>query len=131
MCTLLLVAIETYFRLRRRYQYRVLSRMARVAIRASNIVAVMLVAVPAEARIGRVAIQTKAVLSINGCRGFRTENGVGSGPFLAAPYACGVLSRWSVTSFALQLAVTERSAWVSRVRMWSLENREDGFFLVT
>ncbi len=49
--SLLLVAIETNLGLRRRHQDRVLSRMARVAIRARNFVDVMVVAVPAETRI--------------------------------------------------------------------------------
>ncbi len=48
--SLLLVTIETYFRLCRCHQYRVLGRMACVAICTRNFVHVMIIAVPAEAR---------------------------------------------------------------------------------
>ena len=104
--------------------------MAGVAICARNIVTVMLVAVPAEARIGCVAIQAETILQVDRRSGVRAEYGIGRRALLATPHAFCVISRRSVTGFALQLTVTEGSVRVSWVRMWSLENCEDRFFLV-
>jgi hypothetical protein len=65
---LLLVAIETNFRLRGSRHNRILSRVARVAIRAGYFVDVMIVAVPAKARVRCVAIHAEAILRNDRCR---------------------------------------------------------------
>jgi hypothetical protein len=54
--SLLLMALETDFGLRRGHQNRILSRMARMAICAGDFVDVMIVAVPAKTCVGGVAI---------------------------------------------------------------------------
>lgn len=105
--------------------------MARVAVRACDFVAVMVVAMPAEASIRCMAIQTEAVLIVYGRYGVGTKDGVGSRAFLTAPYACGVLSRRSMAGFALQLTVAEWPIWVVGVRMRAFEQGENQLFLMT
>jgi hypothetical protein len=128
---LLLVTIETNFSLRRGHQHRILSHVARVAISAGDFVKVMIVAVPTEASIRGVTIQAEAVLNIDRCRGAWAKHSIRCRALLATPYACGVIARRPVTSFALQLAVTKRSVRVSRICVCTFEQREDRFFLVT
>ena len=91
--------------------------MAGVAICARYIVAVMLVAVPAEARVCCVAIQAETVLQVDRRSGAKTEYGIGRRALLTTPHTFGVISGWPMTGFALQLTVTKRSVRVSWIRM--------------
>ena len=105
--------------------------MAGVAISAGDFVHVMIVAVPAKARVGRVAIKAEVILSVDRRCGVRAEYGIGRGALLAASYASCMISGRPVTGFTLQLAVTEWSVRVSRICVCTFEQREDRFFLVT
>ena len=78
-----------------------------------------------------MAIQAESILQVDRCSGVSAEYGIGRRALLATPYAFGMIPRRPVTSFALQLAVTEWSVRVSRICMWSLEQHEYRFFLVT
>jgi len=129
--SLLLVTIETDLRLRRSYQNRILRRMARVAVGAGNLVDVMIVAVPAKARIRSVAIHAEAVPGVDRCGRTLSEDGARSGALLTAAYSPGVIAGRSMAGLALQLAVSERPVRVCRVCMCTLEYREDYIFLVT
>ena len=131
MRSLLLVAIETHLRLCRGYEDRILSRMARVTVCASDLVDVMIVAVPAESCVRRMAIHAHTVLGIDRSRGVRSEHGTRKGALFAAPYPSCMIARWSVAGFTLQLAMTKRPVRIIRVRMCTLEHREDDIFLVT
>ena len=128
--SLLLVAVETHFRLRRCSQHRVIRRMAGVAICARDLVDVVVVAVPAKTRIGRVAVHAQGILGIDRRRRVLPENSTGSGAFLAAPNSACMVSRRAMTGFALKLAVAEWSIRIGRVRVSPLEDRKDRIFLV-
>jgi len=129
--SLLLVAVETDLRLCRSHQNRILRRMARMAIGAGNFVDVVVVAVPAKARICCVTIHAESVLGVDRCRRVLAEDSAGSGAFLAAAYPPGMIPGWSVAGFALQLAVTERSVRVRRVGVRSFKQDKDRIVLVT
>ena len=131
LCSLLLVAVETDLRLCRSHENRILRRMARMAIGAGNFVDVVVVAVPAKAGICCVTIHAESVLGVDRCRRVLAEDSAGSGAFLAAAHASGMIAGWSVAGFALQLAMTERSVRVGRVGVRPFEQNKDRIVLVT
>ena len=101
MRSLLLVAIETHLRLCRGYEDRILSRMAGVTVRASDLVDVMIVAVPAESCVRRMAIHAEPILGINRGWRVRAEDGARRGPLLASSYTSGMIAGWSMAGFTL------------------------------
>lgn len=129
--SLLLVAVETHFRLRRGGQHWIVCRMAGVAICARDLIDVVVVAVPAESCIGCMAIHALSILGVDRRRRVLPENGTGSGAFLAAAHSSGMVARGAMTGFALQLAMAEWSIRIRRVRVSPLEDRKDRIFLVT
>ena len=106
-------------------------RMARMAIGASDFVDVVVVTVPAKARIRGVAIHAEAVLGVDWCGRVFSEDGARCGAFLAAAYSSGMIAGWAVAGFALQLAMTERPVRVCRIGVCTLEQNKDRVFLVT
>ena len=118
--TLLLVTIETDFRLTIRCQHRVALRVAGVAIGAGDGVVVMRTAVPGKASVVLVAVRTVSVLLGDRCGRIRSEH-YNRRSFLAAADTTGVVTTGSVAGLALQLTVTKWRAWVARHRMWRSE----------
>jgi len=102
-----------------------------MAIRAGNFVDVMIVAVPAKARVRGVAIHAEAVLGVDRCGRTLSEDGARSGTLFATPYPSGMIAGWSMAGFALQLAVTEWPVRISRVCMCTLEQDKDRIIFVT
>jgi len=129
--SLLLVTIETDFRLCCSHQNRILRRMARVAVGAGDFVDVVVVAVPAKARIRGVAIHAEAVPGVDRCGRALAENGARSGTLLAAANSPGVIAGRTVAGFALQLAVTEWPVRVCRIGVCTLEQNKDRIIFVT
>lgn len=92
-----------------RLQNGILRRVADMTVGARYFVIVMWAAMPAEANIAVVTVEAHAVLYRNVGAGPGTKFNDGR-PCLAAPYPGSVCATWPVTGFALQLAVTERTA---------------------
>jgi hypothetical protein len=101
-----------------------------MAIRARDIVEVMIVAVPAKARVRRVAIHAETVLGVDRRRRVRSEDRAWRRPVLSTAYSPGMISRWAVAGFALQLAMTERSVRVCWIGVRTLEQNEDSVLLM-
>ena len=95
--------------------------MTAVAICARNFIGIVIIAMPAESCVVRVAIDTEAVLHTDWRRGIRTEQHIGGGSFLAALDTTGVIARRAVAGLALQLTVSEWSVRVSRVAVRALK----------
>lgn len=104
--------------------------MAGVAICARDLIDVVVVAVPAKTRIGRMAIDALSILGVDRSRRVLPENSTRSGAFLAAPNSACMVSRRAMTGFALQLAVAKGSIRIGRVRVSALEDRKDRIFLM-
>ena len=130
LSTLLLMAVKAHLRLCCCNQNRILSRVARMAIRAGNLVDVMVITVPAKSRVRGMAVHTQAVLGINRCRRSCSEYGPWGGAFIAPANASGMIAGRAVASFALQLAVSERPVRVGRIGMSAFEQNEDGIILM-
>jgi len=130
LCALLLMAIEAYFRLRCRRQDRVARGMTRVAVCTRNVIHVVVVAMPAKTRIGCMTIQAKAVLHIDGRAAALAKNCAWRRSLLAATNASRVITRRSVTGFALQLAVSERTVGIRRYRVRTAEECENRLLLM-
>jgi hypothetical protein len=97
---LLLVTIETNFRLCSGRQYGVVFCVADMTIRTRDAVVVMTTAVPRETRVTLVAIDAKSVLFGNGCYGVRAKPD-DRRTFLATSYPTGVRVARSVTGLTL------------------------------
>ncbi len=128
--SLLLVAVETDFWLRRGRQHRVIRRMAGVTICARDLIDVVVVAVPAETCIGRVTVHAPGILGVDRRRRVLPENGTGSGAFLTAAHASGMIAGRPVTGLALQLAMAEGSIRIRWIRVSSLEHRKSRILFV-
>ena len=100
-----------------------------MAIDAGDAVVIVVAAVPAEARVALVTAQAGAVLGFG-----RVTNAEGQErrrPLLAATHAAGMVTGRSVTGFALQLAVPERSVRIIRVGVRAEKQREHRLVVVT
>jgi len=95
--------------------------MTRMAICAGNLIGIVIIAMPAEAGVVSVAIDTKAVLRTDRCRGLGTEQRIGGGSFLAASDPAGMIAGGTVAGLALQLTMPERPIWIRRVCMRTLK----------
>ena len=104
--SLLLVAIETNFRLGGGCQHRIAFGMACVAIGTGDCIVVMRAAVPGKAGIVLVTIRTVRVLlgDRSGSAGSKHYDGR---PFLTTPNTTCMIAAGSVAGLALQLAVTK------------------------
>jgi hypothetical protein len=129
LTTLQLVTIEANLWLGRCLQHGVCAHVTVVAVDTGHLVDRVRAGMPAEADIAVVAVETLAVVILDGFRARRTEEGNGR-PLLAAPYPACVVTAGPVTGLALQLAVAERAARIIRVRMRAAEQREYGLVLV-
>lgn len=104
--SLLLVAVETDFRLAAGGQYRIAFGVACVAIGTGDRIVIMRAAVPGKAGIVLVTIRTVRILlgDRSGSAGAKHYDGR---PFLATPDATCMIAAGSVTGLALQLTVTK------------------------
>lgn len=104
---LLLVAIETDFRLGGGCQHRVAFGVARVAIGTGDRIVIVRAAVPGKAGIVLVTIRTVRVLlgDRSGRVGAKHYDGR---PFLTTPDTTCMIAAGSVTGLALQLTVSKR-----------------------
>jgi len=130
LCSLLLVAIEADFGLRRYGQHRVALGMHRVAIGAGDSIVIMRAAVPGKAGVAQVALDTIGILVFYQCRRVRSESR-NRRALLAAPYPARVVTTWAVACLALQLSVSKRGVWILRDGMSGTKYREDCLVVVT
>jgi hypothetical protein len=128
--SLLLVAFEAHFGLCRCHQDRIGRSMTRMAVGAGDVIHIMIIAVPAKARIGCMTIQAKAILNIDRCAAALAKNRAWRRPLLAATNATRVITRGTVTGLALQLAVAEWTIGIRRYRVRTAEECENRLLLM-
>ncbi len=115
-----LMAAVANLGLRRCPQNGVTRLMTDMTVGAGYFVIAMRPTVPSKSNIGIVAVQAHVILQADTgfCIGSKFDDGR---PLLPAPHSGRVCSARSVTGLALQLAVTERAAWICRHRMFGPE----------
>jgi hypothetical protein len=92
LCALLLMAFEAHFGLRRGHQYGIAGGVARMAIGTCNVIHVVIVTVPAKARIGCMTIQAQAILHIDRRAAASAKNCAWCRSLLAATNASRVIT---------------------------------------
>jgi hypothetical protein len=95
-----------------------------MAISTSNFIVIMWAAVPPETNITAVTIETHIVLH-HDIRFFMRSKFNDRRPLLTTSNSAGVFTARSVTGFALQLAVAERAAWITRYGVFGFEHGQD------
>jgi len=123
--TLNLVTVATDFVLGAGLHHRVARRMARMAVRAGNLVVTMRPAMPSGTDIAVVTVQALRILHLRfgSIRVAETDYGR---TFVAAAYTSGMGVSGTVTGFALQLAMPEWTARVARYSMFRAKHCEYG-----
>ena len=113
---LLLMAIETDVCLRYGVHHRVTFCVTDVAVRTCDGIVVVCATVPTKSRVALMAFNTIAVLfDYWRCRVWAEPHYGRS--FLAAPYTCRMIPAWTMTRFALKLAMSEGRPRIARYRM--------------
>ena len=113
---LLLMTIETHVRLGRGMHHRIALRVTDVAVRACDSIVVVCATVPTKSRVALMTFNAIAVLLDHWrCRVWAEPHYGRS--FLAAPYTCRMIPAWTMTRFALKLAMPEGRPRVARYRM--------------
>ena len=92
LCALLLVAFEAHFGLCRCHQHRIGRSVTRMAIGTRNVIHVVVVAMPAEARIRCMTIEAKAILHVDRRAAALAKNCAWRRPLLAATNASRVIT---------------------------------------
>ncbi len=124
------MTVIAFFGLRRCPEYRVISSVQLVATGTADFVIFVRAAVPREPGIGCMTSEARLILRGDACGrvGGETDN---RRPLLSAPDPAGVHATGSVAGFALQLALTEWAAWISRHRMLCLKYGMDCLISMT
>ena len=130
LAALQLVAVVADFGLCRRLQNGIDPRVTIVAINTSDLVDGVRTGMPAKADVAVVAVEALAIVFFNRRRAGRTEIRY-RWPFLAPADAARMVTAGPVTSFALQLTVTERTTGIRRYGMLGTEYRKQRLVVMT
>jgi hypothetical protein len=130
LCTLLLVTVETHFRLSRCDQHRILRRVTGVAIRTGDLLHIVRAAVPRESKVVLVAVCAVTVLLENRGHTVCTESD-DRRLLLTTPNTPGMRTARAMTGLALQLAMRERCTRVSSYGVLAAKYRERCLVVVT
>lgn len=128
--TLLLVAVEADFGLRRCRKDRVSLDMHRMTIGTGDRVVVMRAAVPGEARVCLVAFRAISILVRDRRRRVKTESD-DRRSFLASSNPSGMIAGRSMAGFTLQLAMPEGGIGILRHSVLGAKDCQDDLLIMT